>query len=146
MLSQCCPNVFLRRCMRQIMQKITFLSRISLGRRHHCCRKSTNFYCNLFLKGILHQKIFYRLNLIFWIVMGCGIARFSRRGLKTTEVWKFWSQRFPGNQMGPRGTARNDKSLKSFISGAAPGNPRCAAPQNPWGQILRPKFSSFGGF
>ena len=77
---------------------------------------------------------------------------------------------------GPRGTARNDKSLKCFISvaaprnpmvlrletpsccaskplrrpskphGAVPRNPRCAAPQNPWGQILRPKFSSFGGF
>ena len=44
------------------------------------------------VKGILHQKIFYRLNLIFWIVMGCGIARFGRRGLKTTETWKFWSQ------------------------------------------------------
>ena len=26
----------------------------------------------------------------------------------------------PGNQMGPRGTARNDKSLKCFISVAAP--------------------------
>ena len=38
------------------------------------------------LKGILHQKIFYCLNLIFWIVMGCGIARFGRRGLKTTET------------------------------------------------------------
>ena len=38
------------------------------------------------LKGILHQKIFYRLNLIFWIVMGCGIARFGRKGLKTTET------------------------------------------------------------
>ena len=46
----------------------------------------------LAFKGILHQKIFYRLNLIFWIVMGCGIARFGRRGLKTTETWKFWSQ------------------------------------------------------
>ena len=34
-----------------------------------------------FFKGILHQKIFYRLNLIFWIVMGCGIADFDRRGL-----------------------------------------------------------------
>ena len=33
------------------------------------------------LKGILHQKIFYRLNLIFWIVMGCGTARFGRRSL-----------------------------------------------------------------
>ena len=38
------------------------------------------------VKGILHQKNFYRLNLIFWIVMGCGIARFSWRGLKTTET------------------------------------------------------------
>ena len=38
------------------------------------------------VKGILHQKTFYCLNLIFWIVMGCGIARFSRRGLKTTET------------------------------------------------------------
>ena len=38
------------------------------------------------VKGILHQKIFYRLNLIFWIVMGCGIAHFGRRGLKTTET------------------------------------------------------------
>ena len=37
-------------------------------------------------KGILHQKIFYCLNLIFWIIMGCGIARFGRKGLKTTET------------------------------------------------------------
>ena len=59
----------------------------------------------------------------------------------------------PGNQMGPRGTARNDKSLKSFFSGAAPriplalpleipalpletpwrcaSKPHCAVPQNP---------------
>ena len=43
-------------------------------------------------KGILHQKIFYCLNL--------------RR-----------------NQTGPRGTAQNDKSLKCFISVAAPRNP-----------------------
>ena len=26
-----------------------------------------------YFKGILQQKIFYRLNLIFWIIMGCGI-------------------------------------------------------------------------
>ena len=38
------------------------------------------------IKGILHQKNFYRLNLIFWIIMGCGIARFGRKGLKTTET------------------------------------------------------------
>ena len=34
-----------------------------------------------YIKGILHQKKFYRLNLIFWIVMGCGIAHFGRRRL-----------------------------------------------------------------
>ena len=38
------------------------------------------------VKGILHQKISYGLNLIFWIVMGCGIARFGGRGLKTTKT------------------------------------------------------------
>ena len=46
--------------------------------------------CFLFVtgpvKGILHQKNFFHLNLIFWIIMGCGIARFGRRGLKTTET------------------------------------------------------------
>ena len=40
----------------------------------------------IMVKGILHQKIFYRLNLIFWIVMGCGIAHFGRRGLKNPET------------------------------------------------------------
>ena len=32
--------------------------------------------------GILQQTNFYRLNLVFWIVMGCGIAHFGRGGLK----------------------------------------------------------------
>ena len=41
------------------------------------------------LKGILHQKIFYRLNLIFWIVIGCGIARFGQRGLKNSKLENF---------------------------------------------------------
>ena len=36
-------------------------------------------------KGILHQKIFYRLNLIFWIVMGCGIA--AHLGFRGTARW-----------------------------------------------------------
>ena len=34
-------------------------------------------------KGILPQKIFYRPNLIFWIVMECGKAHFGRKGQKT---------------------------------------------------------------
>ena len=37
---------------------------------------------------------FYRLNLIFWIVMGCGIARFGWRGLKTTENLKILVSKF----------------------------------------------------
>ena len=67
--------------------------------------------------------------------MGCGIARFGRRGLKTTETWKFWSQILspgvlrrgaPGvsrhSAMGFGGAApwglegrRTDKTLQWFI-------------------------------
>ena len=43
------------------------------------------------IKGIVPQSISYRLiNLIFWIVMGCGIARFGWRDLKTTQTCNFW--------------------------------------------------------
>ena len=109
-----------------------------------------------------------KINLVTKLHMNSGAVTMVLSVVPSLEV--------PGNQMGPRGTAPNDKSLKSFISGAAPRNPlalpletpwrrpskplrrpskphgavprnpRCAAPQNPWGQILRPKFSSFGGF
>ena len=81
------------------------------------------------IKGILHQKNFYRLNLIFWIVMGCGIARFGRRGLKTTETWKFWSQNLsPGvlrrGAMGFRGAAPMIKHFSDLSF--------CAVPRGPW--------------
>ena len=33
------------------------------------------------VKGIVHNFFSYRSNLIFWIVMGRGIADFGRRGL-----------------------------------------------------------------
>ena len=36
---------------------------------------------NVVIKGIAHQIFFYCSNLIFWVVMGCGIADFGRRGL-----------------------------------------------------------------
>ena len=36
------------------------------------------------LKGIVPQKKNHCLNLIFWVVMGCGKAHFGRRGIKTT--------------------------------------------------------------
>ena len=70
------------------------------------------------LKGILHQKIFYCLNLIFWIIMGCGIARFGRRGLKTTKIEeKKWSQSLsPGTSRSVRHPSRSH--------GAAPRGPR----------------------
>ena len=109
-----------------------------------------------------------KINLVTELHMNSGAVTMVLSVVPSLEV--------PGNQMGPRGTARNDKSLKCSISvaaprnpmvlpletpwccpskplrrpskphGAVPRNPRCAAPQNPWGQILRPKFSSFGGF
>ena len=45
----------------------------------------------------------------------------------------------PGNQMGPRGTAPNDKSLKSFISGAAPLNPLALPLETPWRCASKPQ-------
>ena len=97
-------------------------------------------YMSFKLKGILHQKIFYRLNLIFWIVMGCGIARFGRRGLKTTETWKFWSQILsPGVlRRGAPGVSR--RGAMGF-RGAAQGF-RGAAP---WGFEARRHGVSRGG-
>ena len=38
---------------------------------------------NIYLKDPTTKK-FYRPNLIFWIVMGCGKARFSKKGQKNT--------------------------------------------------------------
>ena len=45
----------------------------------------------LSLKGSSH-KIFFSLNFIFWITMGCGVVRLGWKGLKTTWTWNFWSQ------------------------------------------------------
>ena len=36
------------------------------------------------IKGIVPQEKFYCPSLIFWIVTGCGEARFSGKGQKTT--------------------------------------------------------------
>ena len=49
-------------------------------------RAWTEFQVGIRVKGILHQKIFYCLNLIFWIVMGCGIARFGWSCLNATST------------------------------------------------------------
>ena len=109
-----------------------------------------------------------KINLVTKLHMNSGAVTMVLSVIPSLEV--------PGNQMGPRGTAGNDKSLRCSISvavppgpmllpletpcccpskplalcletpGAVPRNPRSAAPQNPGGQILRPKFSSFGDF
>ena len=109
-----------------------------------------------------------KINLVTKLHMNSGAVTMVLSVVPSLEV--------PGNQMGPRGTAGNDKSLRCSISVAVPPgpmllpletpcccaskplrrpskphvpvprNPRSAAPRNPWGQILRPKFSSFGGF
>ena len=72
------------------------------------------------VKGILHQKIFYRINLIFWIVMGCGIVRFGRKSLKTTEIWKFWSQNLsPGVSRRSKGGVSRHSNMG--FRGAAEG-------------------------
>ena len=67
---------------------------------------------------ILPQKNFYRPNLIFWIVMGCGKAHFGRKGQKTPKKENF--------------------GLKVFLM--------CRLPRGPREQTLRPKFSILGGF
>ena len=38
------------------------------------------------LKGIVPQKKFYRPNLIFWKIMGCGKAHFGQKGQKTPKI------------------------------------------------------------
>ena len=84
--------------------------------------------CSSKNKGSSQKINFYHLNLIFWIAMGCGIARFGQRGLKTTETWKFWSQNLsPGVlRRGAPGVSRH--STMGF-RGAAQGFRGTA----PWG-------------
>ena len=90
------PNFFFFSSKSHLLLNIDPHVQLSITRMRSTLKASVSYFIMSLpvtpLKGILHQKIFYRLNLIFWIVMGCGIARFSRRGLKTTETWKFWSQ------------------------------------------------------
>ena len=76
-------------------------------------------------KGILHQKIFYRPNLIFWIVMRCGIAHFGRRGLKIAETSKFWSKNLsPGvlRRGGPGVSRHSTRGFKGQQHGVSRGS------------------------
>ena len=55
----------------------SWLPLTSCPRRVSLCRN----IAFIAIKGIVHQFFFRCSNLIFWIVMGCGIADFVRRGL-----------------------------------------------------------------
>ena len=51
--------------------------------------KGAKIFFLIYIKGILPKKTFYRPNLIFWIVMGCGRARFGQKGQKTPKIEHF---------------------------------------------------------
>ena len=70
--------------------------------------KQTRKVCCLPQSGTLHQKKFYRLHLIFWLVTGCGTGRFGRRGLKTTWTCKPASQNFC-----PQGAQKLKKTINN---------------------------------
>ena len=53
-----------------------------------------------YLKGDYPPKLFYRPNLIFWIVMGCGKAHFGRKGQKPSKIENFGLKVC---SLGPRG-------------------------------------------
>ena len=78
----------------------------------------------LCLMGSPHKEKFYRPNLIFWIVMGCGEARFGRKGQKTLKIENF--------------------GLKVCSLGSR-GDPHIRA-RDPREKTLRPKFSILGVF
>ena len=95
-----------------------------------------NFQTHPIVKEILHQKIFYRLNFRFWIVMGCGIARFGRRGLVIRRDLE--GQRQMINHWSLLSVApplETPWRRPSKPHGAAPRNP-CAAPRNPMAPCL----------
>ena len=80
------------------------------------------------LPKVSNPNFFYRPKLIFWIVMGCGEARFGQKGQEKPNIAKCWSQslflgtsrrpahetprqpamRPRGNPHGPRGNPRWD--------------------------------------
>ena len=70
-----------------------------------------------------------KINLVTKLHMNSGAVTMVLSVVPSLEV--------PGNQMGPRGTAPNDKSLKSFISGAAPRNPMAPCLETPGAPRLK---------
>ena len=64
-------SVKMKEMMKMKIKKMAPIDKASLPHFNHCKQ----------IKGIAHQFVFCRSNLIFWIVMGCGIADFGRGGL-----------------------------------------------------------------
>ena len=59
-------------------------------------------------KGSYHKKNYHQ-KLIFWIVMGCGEARFGRKGQKTPKIENFGLKFFPlGSRGDPHSRARGN--------------------------------------
>ena len=132
---------------------------------------STNLSMNKFVqhidrscvfKGIVHQFFFYCSNLIFWVVMGCGIADFGRRVLKTPTTQHFWifilspgtstrgaTRDLDSRRRGPRLAAQGTLTrgaIGPWLKSMAPRvEVLCgAASRGPWGQNKNPKMLSFG--
>ena len=64
-----------------------------------------------------------KINLVTKLHMNSGAVTMVLSVIPSLEV--------PGNQMGPRGTAGNDKALRSSISVAAPRNPTSPCLETP---------------
>ena len=113
------------------------------------CKTTYKVARSISVKGILHQKNFYCLNLIFWDFEAgrSGVSRGGEVGFR--ELLSALS--FPAVPRGPiwgfeGRRRRNPTSPCLETPPAVPRNPTFAAPRNPWGQNLGPKFSSLGGF
>ena len=78
-LYRSCQSLFPGDAFVLFIVKLGFL----LPRRILFSSKFTVYSKLIRVKGIVHNFFVHRSNLIFWIVMGCGIADFGQRGLYT---------------------------------------------------------------
>ena len=70
-------------CSRAVIAKVVPTSNPTSSLAQHLTIAAYNFQDG---RGVVPHTKSYHANLIFWIVMGCGIARFVRKGLKTTAT------------------------------------------------------------
>ena len=72
----------------------------------------------LLFKGIVHQFFFYRSHLIYWIVMGCGIADFGRRGRPKLNIFGFSFCSHGPRLAAPQGTST--RAMGPWLKSMAP--------------------------